>query len=218
MSEEKPKPTGDDHYSADDLRKEAKQALQELKKCFEQMDGIGVSLAALADKLGRPVLWVTRVRKRFGLPVLEYYPECYVAFLRKIRDLRNLGVSEEKLSDLWDLERKLIEILHLDLGGGDLSLIEGCSVEVDPDRRLLLSNADLGVPLMARDVQAGLDFSAGRPKELFEGKEMGEDALRLLGEYRDLLQEVREIVGRERKVLWDSLQWTKTAGLPPRHL
>jgi len=105
----------------------------------------------LLESLGRPALWVSRMRKRFGLPVLEEYPECYVAFLRKIRDLRNLGVSEEKLGDLWDLERKLIAILHLDLGGGELSMIEGCSAEVDPEHRLLLSNTDLGVPLMARD-------------------------------------------------------------------
>jgi hypothetical protein len=67
------------------------------------------------------------MRKRFGLPVLEDYPECYVAFLRKVRDLRNLGVSEEKLGDLWDLERKLIKILHLDLGGGELTPIADCS-------------------------------------------------------------------------------------------
>jgi len=171
-----------------------------------------MSPSALSETLVRPPLWISRMRKRFGLPVLEDYPECYVAFLRKIRDLRNLGVSEEKLGDLWDLERKLIEILHLDLGGGELSLIEGCSVEADPEHRLLLSNADLGVPLMARDVQAGLDFQK-RPRELFEGKAMGEDALRLLGEYRILLQEVRETVMRENKVMNSSLQWAKTLGL-----
>jgi len=165
----------------------------------------------LIERLGRPALWISRMRKRFVLPVLEDYPECYVAFLRKIRDLRNLGVSEERLGDLWDLERKLIAILHLDLGGGALSLIEGCTVEADPDHRLLLSNADLGVPLMARDVQAGLDFSAGRPRELFDGLAMGENALRLLGEYRNLLTEMREIVARETKVLSESLRWERTA-------
>jgi hypothetical protein len=152
------------------------------------------------------------MRKRFGLPVLDDYPECCVAFLRKIRDLRNLGVSEERLGDLWDLERKLIAILHLDLGGGELSLIEGCSAEADPEHRLLLSNADLGVPLMARDVQAGLDFQS-RPSELFEGKEMGEDALRLIGEYRIILEEVRKIVRTERDVLRNSLRWDRSVGL-----
>jgi len=171
--------------------------------------------STLSQVLGRPALWISRMRKRFGLPVLEDYPVCYVAFLRKIRDLRNLGVPEDKLGQLWELERKLIEILHLDLGGGELSLIEGCSAEVDPDRRLLLSNADLGVPLMARDVQAGLDFQQ-RPRELFDGRDMGEDALRLLGEYRALLQEVREMVGRERKVLRGSLKWAKSLGFHPR--
>jgi len=167
---------------------------------------------SLSNALGRPSLWISRQRKRFGLPVLEDYPECYVAFLRKVRDLRNLGVSEEKLGDLWDLEKKLIAILHLDLGGGELSMIEGCSAEADPERRLLLSNADLGVPLMARDVQTGLDFQS-RPRELFDENEMGEDVLRLLGEYRDLLQEVRESVGRVRVVLKSSLQWERAFGL-----
>lgn len=167
---------------------------------------------SLSNALGRPALWISRQRKRFGLPVLEDYPECYVAFLRKVRDLSNLGVSEEKLGDLWDLEKKLIAILHLDLGRGELSMIEGCSAVADPERRLLLSNADLGVPLMARHVQAGLDFQT-RPRELFEEKEMGEDALRLLGEYQALLQEVRETVGRERVVLKSSLQWERAFGL-----
>ena len=167
----------------------------------------------LSERLGRPALWISRMRKHLGLPVLEDYPECYETFLRKIRDLRNLGVSEEKLVSLWNLERKLIDILHLDLGDGNLSHIQGCSVEADPERRLLLSNADLGVPLMARDVQAGLDFSAGRPRELFQGQDMGEDALRLLGEYRGLLQEIRGTVIVESKVLKDSLHWAKALGL-----
>jgi hypothetical protein len=184
-----------------------------MTKEHQRIKGHVVTVGDIAEKIGRPLLWISRMRKRFGLPVLEDYPDCYVAFLRKIRDLRNLGVSEEKLSALWDLERKLIEILHLDLGGGELSLIEGCSAEVDLEHRLLLSNADLGFPLMARDVQAGLDFSDGRPRELFEGKEMGEDALILLAEYRHLLKEVREIVGRERGVLRDSLQWVNQLSL-----
>ena len=152
------------------------------------------------------------MRKRFGLPVLEDYPECYETFLRKVRDLRNLGISEEKLGELWNLERKLIDILHLDLGDGNLSHIQGCSVEADPARRLLLSNADLGVPLMARDLQTGLDFQS-RPRELFEGRAMGEDALRILREYSDLLDETLKTVSRESKVVKGSLRWEKSVRL-----
>ena len=166
----------------------------------------------LSEKLGRPALWISRMRKRFGLPVLEKYPECYENFLRKVRDLRNLGVTEEKLGILWDVEGKIIAILHLNLGGEELSLIEGCSVEADPDHRLILSNADLGVPLMALDLQAGLDFQV-RPPELFDGTAMGEDALRLLREYRKLLKEIMETVGRERKILKDSLRWERSLRL-----
>jgi len=67
------------------------------------------------------------------------------------------------------------------------------------------------VPLTALDLQAGLDFQV-RPPELFEGKEMGEDALRLLREYRKLLKEIMETVARERNVLKDSLRWEKSVG------
>lgn len=143
---------------------------------------------------------------------MEDYPEYYVAFMRKVRDLRNLGVSEENLVQLWDVERKLIAILNLDLGGGELSLIEGCTAEADPKHRLLLSNADLGVPLVAQEVQAGLDFQQ-RPRELFEGRDMGEDALRLLGEYRLLLQEVMGNMTSERNVLKETLRWQKSLGV-----
>ena len=31
----------------------------------------------MAEGLGRPVVWVAGVQKRFGLPVLESYPEGY---------------------------------------------------------------------------------------------------------------------------------------------
>jgi len=71
---------------------------------------------------------------------------------------------------------------------------------------------------MARDVKAGLDFSAGRPNELFQGKEMGEDVLRLLGEYRNLLQEVRGIVGREIRLLKEGLKWEKSIMFYSRNL
>ena len=47
---------------------------------------------------------------------------------------------------------------------------------------MLLTNHDLGVAVPARELQLGLNF-ASQPPELFDGKEMGEDALRALNKY-----------------------------------
>jgi len=152
------------------------------------------------------------MRKRFGLPVLEEYPKCYVAFLRKVRDLRNLGISEERLGQLWDLERKLISILNLDLGGGELSLIEGCAVEADPNYRLLLSNAELGVPLMAQEVQAGLDFQQ-RPGNSSMGKTWERTPCDCLVSIGFSCRKFRGNMTLERNVLKETLRWHKSLGI-----
>jgi hypothetical protein len=167
----------------------------------------------LCNSLGRTPLWVSGIQKRLSLPHLSDYPSSYGAFLGKIRDLENLSISRERIERLWELERSLIRLLHLIPGEDFLQIIAGCSAEADPDRRLLLSNADLGVPLLARDLQPGLDFTPSSPRELFGGREMGEDAVRLLGEYRTLLGEIRETVSSERLVLKATLRWEKSVGL-----
>lgn len=166
--------------------------------------------ASLSIELGRTPLWVSRIRNRLSIPVMEEYPETALIFMRKVRDLVNLGVSEERLATLWELERTLIRLLHLAPADDFLSMIAGCAAGADPERRLLLSNADLGVPLLARDLQPGLDFSTGRPRELFEAREMGEDALRVLGDYRSMLAGILKTVASESAVLRETLRWGKT--------
>jgi hypothetical protein len=168
--------------------------------------GEGVPLNILAERLGRPVLWMTGVQKRFGLPVLESYPEGYEAFLRKIVHLRVLGVNEESLREFWAIERKLIEVLHLDPLSSPTWMVDACAYPSDPDRRLLLSNIDLGFPLPASDLQIGLNFAAASP-ELFAGKEMGEDALRLISDYRTRLAGIRTTVASESKIIRAALKW-----------
>jgi len=167
------------------------------------------SLKEIAERLGRPVLWISGVQKRFGLPVLESYPEGYEAFLRKILHLRVLGVSEETLREFWAIERKLIEVLHLDPKDSPTWMVDACAFQADPERRLLLSNIDLGFPLPATDLQIGLDFSTASTSELFAGKEMGEDALRLISDYRTRLVVIRSTVASESKNLRDALNWGK---------
>jgi hypothetical protein len=160
----------------------------------------------IAERLGRPVIWISGIQKRFGLPVLESYSEGYEAFLRKILHLRVLGVSEESLREFWAVERKLIEVLHLDPQSSPTWMVDACAIAADPDRRLLLSNIDLGFVLPATELQIGLNFATSSP-ELFAGKEMGEDALKLLQDYRTRLTTIRVAVVSELTVLKEAIKW-----------
>lgn len=162
----------------------------------------------MAEGLGRPGVWVAGVQKRFGLPVLESYPEGYESFLRKIIHLRVLGVSEETLREFWAVERKLIEVLHLDPQSSPTWMVDACAFAADLDRRLLLSNIDLGSPLLATEVQIGLNFAASSP-DLFAGKEMGEDALRLICDYRTRLTLIRSTVDSELPLLKVAIKWSR---------
>jgi hypothetical protein len=166
------------------------------------------SMKLMAERLGRPVVWVAGVQKRFGLPALESYTEGYESFLRKIMHLRVLGVSEEVLREFWAGERKLIEVLHLDPQSSPTWMVDACAFSSDPDRRLLLSNIDLGFPLPATEVQIGLNFAATSP-ELFAGRDMGEDALRLISDYRTRLASIRSSVASESRILRAALKWGK---------
>jgi hypothetical protein len=167
------------------------------------------SMKEIAEGLGRAVVWVAGVQKRFGLPVLEKYPEGYEAFLRKILHLRVLGVSEESLREFWAVERKLIEVLHLDPKDSPTWMVDACTFQADPDHRLLLSNFDLGFILPATELQIGLNFAATAP-ELFPGKEMGEDALRLISDYRTRLAVIRSAVSSELPILKGATTWGRS--------
>jgi hypothetical protein len=167
------------------------------------------SMKLMAERLGRPVVWVAGVQKRFGLPVLESYPEGYESFLRKILHLRVLGVSEETLREFWAVERKIIEVLHLDPQSSPTWMVDACDYPSDANRRLLLSNIDLGFPLPATDLQIGLNFAATSP-ELFAGRDMGEDALRLISDYRTRLAALRSTVASESRILRAALKWVRS--------
>ena len=160
----------------------------------------------IAERLGRPAVWISGIQKRFGLPVLESYSEGYEAFLRKVLHLRVLGVSEVSLQDFWAVERKLIEVLHLDPQSSPTWMVDACAAHADPDRRLLLSNFDLGFILPATELQIGLNFATSSP-ELFAGKEMGEDVLKVLQDYRTRLAAIRLSVGSELTVLKGAIKW-----------
>jgi len=151
------------------------------------------------------------LQTRFALPVLEgaAYPAAYMAFLRTVIHLRTFGVSEEALLKLWHLEKKLLTLLHADSTGSPTWFLDACGQTAHRRRRLLLTNYDLGVAIPSRMLQLGLNFGDALP-ELFAGKEMGDDALRVLEAYLTAFATLRRDVADELPHTRASVAWAKT--------
>ena len=166
------------------------------------------TMAEIATKLNRSNVYLSGLQKRFELPAFDgaTYPDAYLEFFRTVVYLRTFGVNEETLRDLWLLEKKLLTLLHVDSTGSRTWFLDACGRTTHRERRLMLSNFDLGIPLDAREVQTGLDFSDRLP-ELFEGKAMGEDALRVLDECLKLEKTILNDVRAELPHVRETVKW-----------
>lgn len=114
--------------------------------------------------------------------------------------LRIANVPEESLRDLWRIEKKLLQLLHVDSTGSPTWFLDARGKRTHARRRLLLTNHDMGVAQPSRELQLGLNFAAELP-ELFAGKEMGEDALRVLGDYLKRFTRIQAEVNTEVPLL-----------------
>lgn len=166
------------------------------------------TLGELAKLLNREVVYVSGLQKRMELPVLAGagYSPAYLAFLRTVVFLRMLNIAEERLRDILNLERKLLQLMHLDSIGSATWFLDECGADNHPTRRLLLTNFDIGMDLSAGGHQLGLNFAATKP-ELFSGREMGEDSLRVLGDYLVLHKAVLTAIRSEMPLLRAGLDW-----------
>jgi len=153
------------------------------------------TLGEMSTALNRPPVYLRGLQSRFELPTFEgaRYSDAYRAFLRTIIFLRTLGLAEEAIQDLWHTEKKLLQLLHVDSAGSSTWFLDACGQTSHRERRLLLSNHNLGMPVPSNELQLGLDFSS-KPPELFEGGEMGEDVLRVLNDYLRLYLRIHEAV------------------------
>lgn len=168
-------------------------------------------LADLAKILNRPVVILSGLQSRYELPVLEgaAYSEAYLAFLRVVLHLRRLSISEDRLRELWDIEKKLLTLLHLHSTGSATWFLDSCGATTHSKRRLLLSNHDVGVEIHGTGLQMGLNFAGEATPELFAGPEMGEDALRVLNEYRKLHRDILDHVKAELVQVQSSVAWVR---------
>ena len=162
----------------------------------------------MAKALNRTTVYLSGLQKRFELPVFEgaAYSPAYVAFLRGVIALRTFDISEESLRDLWHLEKKLLQLLHVDSAGSPTWFLDSCGAATHPKRRLLLTNYDLGVPITASELQTGLNFADSLP-ELFAGKEMGEDALRVLRECLKIRARMHADIAAELPHVRTAVKW-----------
>jgi hypothetical protein len=165
----------------------------------------------LAKELNRSPVYLSGLQKRFEMPVFEDtpYSDAYIAFLRAFIALRTLNISEDILLELWHLEKKLLQLLHVDSTGSRTWFLDSCTAVKHPERHLLLTNYDLGIPLNASEVQIGLNFADSAP-ELFAGQEMGEDALRVLRECLKIRARILTDISIELPHVRDAVKWAAT--------
>ncbi len=179
------------------------------------------TLNQMARALNRSSRELSRLQSTFELPVFPGagYSEAYLAFLRTIVRLRTLQVKEEMLRDLWNLERKLLKLLHADAGGSPTWFLDACGTKAPGRHRLLLSQRDVGAAFDEKTVQPGLDLAPEQSGELFPGAAMGEDLMRLLDDYRRLHGEVRKSVRTALPLVDATVAWGKRKfrALPRRH-
>jgi len=167
------------------------------------------TFADIAKALNRPTVYLSGLQTRFELPVRDGagYSAAYLAFLRTVVYLRTLSITEEALRDLWHLEKKLLQLLHADSTGSPTWFLDSCGATRNPRQRLLLTNFNLGVEVHGRQVQPELNFSETTP-ELFAGMEMGEDALRVLNDYRKLYARISSSVQAELPQVRAAVRWS----------
>lgn len=168
------------------------------------------TFADLAKALNRSTVYVSGLQSRFELPTFDGagYSEPYLAFLQTVVHLRTLSITEEALRNLWHIEKKLLQLLHADSTGSPTWFLDSCGLTTQIQRRLLLTNYDIGVEVHGKGVQLGLNFADTTP-ELFAGQEMGEDALRVLNDYRKLYARIKSELTTELPKVRSAIRWAK---------
>jgi len=169
--------------------------------------------------LGKSGPYVRGLQRDLGLPVPpsgEEYTDSYLSFMETVVALRTFNVPTADIVDLFEKERKILQLLHFD------SMEESTTWYMAPrnsnghtENHLLLTGHDLGFPITSDAVQANLNFREKEP-ELFAGAEMGEDVRRVLRLYVERLLKIDERVRTETPVLEDALAWAERAFVPLR--
>lgn len=169
----------------------------------------GNTMGEVCDTLGKSFPYIRLIQSRLGLPILEKdgYPENYIAFLNTVVALRSFSVPLEDIGELFETEKKLLKLLKVDtLSRSLIWYLDACGAPSSASNRLLLTNHDIQSFIRRDGIQFNLDFGE-RDRELFTGREMGEDVRRVMAKYQRLLGKVLARVREEEVVLREALVW-----------
>lgn len=166
------------------------------------------SLAQIAKELNRPLVYLSGIQNRFELPKLSgaLYSEPYLDLLRCLVTLRRLNISEDSLLELWEQEKRLLQLIHADTTGSPTWFLDARGSTTHPERRLLLTHHDMGVSLAGNEIQIDLNFSSSHA-ELFTGPQMGEDALRVLRKCLEGRAKILDQIEAELPSLRATVKW-----------
>ena len=164
--------------------------------------------------MGKSSFYVKNLQRALKLYVPDKktgYSLQYLRFMEKAVSLRALNVPQEKIIDLFEVEKKILEMLHIDsISNSKTWYLDACVPHENGDKHLLLTGYDLGFPIDEGHIQHHLDFSERNP-ELFKGSEMGEDVRLVLEKYTGQLEDIKKKVHQEEPVLRNALAWAEEA-------
>jgi len=170
------------------------------------------SFGDICAALGKGPLFVRGIQRDLGLPRRRHedgYSAGYLCFLEKAIALRAFAVPMDRIVELLEMEKKALQLLHIDsIGEDEYWYLEACLNDGPSDYRLFLTGVDLGFPIAEGIVQSHLNFRV-RESELFRGAEMGEDVRRVLEACLRLQGEILDRVRKEAPVIRDALAWAE---------
>jgi hypothetical protein len=173
-----------------------------------------IKMSELCRTLGRSPAYIRKIQAALKIPMHKdgTLPESIIPLIEKVLMLRAFSVPLEDIAELFRRERHVLESLRMDsLSTSSYWYLESCgqpSSEHQRERRLFLTDYDVGFDLAGGQVQAHLDFGRNQ-HELFTRAEMGDDSLRHIDRYFRQLDSVRDRVALEQTFLEQALLWAR---------
>lgn len=175
-----------------------------------------LTFADCGKACGKPHVLMRNLQQALGLPLPDKVKGrarlSYICFLQGVAALRAFSIPIEDIAGLLEKEKSVLRLLKMDaLDDSPAWYLAHCHERGRMERRLFLTGYNVGFPVAEGAIQTNLDFGS-REKELFSGREMGEDVRRALDDCNKAADDIKRRVSREKAVLRNALKWARERG------